>query len=674
MVDLEEEKPEVRDVNKTRVKKMILHNDVPINCCAIAVLGLPCSGKSSTLEALLRNTIVQGGKHIIKAEDTSFKLYDICAFGSYPYKPDSFRWSHTTKRLAPVHFFLSDLTQKSVLRDFTYDFCDSSNGDPVFDEQQLDEHLNFLFAECKNVHASIKKGDINAMIPRREGLSLINCFDVGLSKANFDLLPLFAYCFKKMVRFSFLSLDSDKNLDCVPTLDAHEKYNGLPEKHQIMRSFPKINYLLRLATGGYDVESQREAFKTVMVATHTNKSDHHAVLKNVKSKVTSQPIAKKVIDSEWVEANPSDPQSMKQLQWCIEKKITKNNHLHMTIPLKWVFLRSLISCLTLPSDNSNILMPFKFFLDFGNKLEMNEEEVERFLLMFTDFASLLYCPLYKPLQEYVITDIEGFMKLLDILYHPKPEHDADEYMRKYGIITYQAATKILNGITEPFMQILMSLGFAAQLSCDQVEIGKTTRLECGSYFMPNIRQGSFHTDPPSTGSLLVYFDSSTNKSENEASLSKYILARYPHSKVKLIASEEVNYTRLRVELEQNMSFELHIIYHGKLFELLLTNLQMYDRDRQKFKTTLTTIVEGCCKCMIKSNFGKGVDFSLKFKCIQGNSNYHNAVCRIDNQVDCQHCESELESAEKTNRDLWLAAVQKVCSLIIQIKIWFMCSH
>ncbi len=635
------------------MQNKILYGYAPITCSAITVIGLPQSGKSEALNAIFRASMPEAAYQYMKKEnDHCFNVYDVCAFGAYPFS--SFKWSHIMKRFSPIFFILSDLARVNALRKLDFNQLEMESLDKnaaIFNDEFLDTHFRFLYKECINVHQQIKNGIIDESL-LMEGLFAFTCFDIGVSKAVYNFLPLFAFCFKKLIRFTFCSLSKDLN-ECEDL--SQSKYKDSAEHRQVMKHFPRLDYLLQFATGGCDIEHMGDGFKTVMVATTKDVEVDQAKLTLFKSQVSEaakQMNVEDTIEANWATINTSDVESVTNLQKRVEKKIAKNKRVRISVPLKWIFLRSLLASLT-SDGNEHILLSFQKISNWASKLEMNTTEIERFLTTFTEIGSLLYCPVYDSLSKFVIVDIEAFVLLLDTLYHPHPSHDTNGWISKYGIVTVDAAKSIFGDISKPVMDIVMSLGLAAKLSCNQAEInGKCCRVE--SHFMPNIRAGKIDNEMRQ-GSLVLHF-LTPNKSENEATLSKSILSRHPSSKIKLIATENVNCTKLQINLDAQTSFEIHILYHAKEFELRLVNIPRESPPpTHSIINTCTTIIEGCCSSMLhEANFKKGVDFSIEFKCLEKQGVYH-----LSDIMSCEGCQSKLNADERNNIQWWIAAIEKV---------------
>ncbi len=636
---------------------MILVNQVPITCCAIGVNGLPYSGKSETLSETFRVCMPDAAyAHMCreKQKDRCLNVYDICAFSAYPF--DKFKWSHITKRFSTVFFILSELARMYTLRKLDFSQLVIENLDLTcsisFKDKLLDEHFKLLHQECINVYRQIQQGEIDESL-LMEGLYAFTCFDTGVSKAVYDIMPLFAFCFKKMNRFTFCSLNKALN-ECEDL--SQSKYKDTAEQNQIMKHFPRLDYLLRFASGGCDIKHMGDGFKTVVIATTKNELVDQVRLTQFKSQVSEaakQMNVEDTIETDWVTINTNNRKSIVYLQEQVEKKIGKNKRVHISVPLKWIFLRSLLANLTF-DGNEHILLSFQKISNWASKLEMNTTEIERFLTTFTEIGSLLYCPVYDSLSKFVIVDIEAFVLLLDTLYHPHPNHDTNGWISKYGIVTVDAAKSIFGDISINVMDILVSLELAVNLSPDQVIINGEYCSQ-KSHFMPNIRAGDRDTTVKK-GSLMLRFLTPT-KSENEATLSKSILSRHPSSKIKLIATENVNCTKLRINLDEQTSFEIHILYHAKEFELRLVNIPRESPpSTNSIISTCTAIIEGFCRGMLhEANFKRGVDFSIEFKCLEKQGVYHQSA----DIMECESFQSMLNADEKNDIQWWIAALKKV---------------
>ena len=326
-------------VDQKRVKKMILYNHVPINCCCTMIGGLPYAWKTTVLDKLFKSCI-QGHVKIDKSK--SFKVHNVCVFGAYPFK--KFTWSHTSKGYSAVYFILSDLIQTNALREIPFNDIimteySAQQMSSKFGDDLLDDHFEFLYKECQQQLEKIQSNK-SSLAHYRSGLSLANGLDIGVSKAVYDILPLFALCFKKLIRLVFFSLSRDiESMDKSPDLSSI-KYENLPEQHQVMKNYPRLSYIFRFALYGYHTKTQQDSSHSVLVAIQNGEGDYEKGFKELQDKVMEEARRIGVEESvlEWVRVNPNDKSSIEKLRKTVETTILRKNHLHITVPLKWFFL------------------------------------------------------------------------------------------------------------------------------------------------------------------------------------------------------------------------------------------------------------------------------------------------------------------------------------------------
>ena len=418
-------------------------------------------------------------------------------------------------------------------------------------------------------------------------------------------------------------------------------------------------YILRHAAAGYNPKTQKGP-RAIMVATMERNIpdvEAEAKLEGVKKAVLTQAKSlgiEGVFYDKLLYVNPNDNESVQKLRKVVEEIIVRDNYFRKAIPLKWMFFRSLIA--SVKHENPPIIMSLKLINELAKKVEMDEKEVESFLKTFTEFASLLYCPMFEsPLKDYVILNIQGFTDLLDRLHHPKAKDDDDNLIANYGIVTQSVARRILRADVhiDTFMHMLMSLGMAAEVEPGCCEIPEVSSLSIElknnpSYFLPSARVSQFskgvHND-----SVYIVDNSEHLPVRTETLLSRYILKQA--YKPILIACKPFNHTKFKFTCTSTATdIELDIVYHGKTTELRLL-------PSNGCIETRVCLLEDCCKAFCNEvNFTKGLRFNIGLLCCSNENRYH--YLYGDKASDfCEECLQQNEKCE--NRHLWIEASNKV---------------
>ena len=180
-------------------------------------------------------------------------------------------------------------------------------------------------------------------------------------------------------------------------------------------------------------------------------------------------------------------ESIQQSKIMLEKLIAENENFRLNLPLKWIFLRSIIA--SIKSDAEPVVIVRKSRIcELALKCQMTSDEVDKFLKTFTDFGSILYIPISFVLKEYVIVDIYKFSSLLSELFYPK---SSETIASSFGIITANEAENVLQSICVVYMKIIRStsLGMVATVKNTSRIILKDHQLKKGEvfYFLPLAR-------------------------------------------------------------------------------------------------------------------------------------------------------------------------------------------
>ena len=308
-------------------------------------------------------------------------------------------------------------------------------------------------------------------------------------------------------------------------------------------------------------------------------------------------------------------------------------------------------------------MSLKLINELAKKVEMDEKEVESFLKIFTEFASLLYCPLFEyPFTNFVIVNIKGFTDLLDRLHHPKAENDEDNLIANYGIVTQSVAKRILGADVhiDIFMHMLISVGMAAKVGRDCSVIPEVSSLsaelkEYPSYFLPSARVSEL-CNGVRNDSVYIINNSEHVPVRTETLLARYILKELQQTcKPTLIACKPFNLTKFRLRCPNTATdIELDIVYHGKMTELRL--LPASTANPQCVETCVC-LLEVCCKAFCnEADFKRGLRFNIGLLCCANNSRYHYLYRDKDSDF-CEECLQQNKTLEKRCR--WIDASKMV---------------
>ena len=661
----------------------ILEGTVPVSVCLVALMGLPSSGKSEVLRKILRNAI-QLKSHTVEdymkptTDPKGLSLYGLCALGGEPH--NQFAWSFMTKRYGAIFSILSHIIRQAVLRKTNIENIQfEDDGSPLFGDNLLDEHLNW-FKKKAEKHLKVIASQETKVGLLQGGITLANVMDIGVNKALYCLLPFILASSHKLVRLVFYSQERDgPNMTKKAELKK-EDYSRGQDCELLLQWRPRLSYLLQFATVGYQKKKRTEDI-TVMIPTSKQQNqsledssmiptdiEHKAP--NLHRKISSETDAPNLVkvtrdeiikqaksqNNDWVflPIDLDDNESMKISKERIEKLVAGTKHLRFQLPLKWIFLRSIV--VSIKKDDEPIVLISKERVDqLGKKLNMSPENVKQFLNTFTDFGSILYIPISPILQDYVIVDILQFSSLLSKLFYPT---SSESIAPSIGIITASETKIILRSIHVAFMKIITSLGMVATINDTSRIDSNDNHLLPGEvcYFIPLARTTlpiieSSHRDD----SAYIVINSLNFPANIQACIAHAIMKRIPYAS--LVATKPCNITKFKFLPKGNgPAIELSIIYQDTNVELRLLN---EDEAVLKADTTVgicTHVLGACCKALQKkTNQIQNLKFNFGLWCKKKKTHH---FMYSDYESDfCDECQKFYK--ENLCCKCWVQAVKKV---------------
>lgn len=372
-------------------------------------------------------------------------MYELCVLGGPP--QNKYVWSYCTRRYGVIYSFICGLVRHAYLAGIPINDINFILPNTTKDEL-IDKHFQWLMSTTKEYISGIKDDKEKQML-LLNGLSLVNIMDVGVNKAIYEFLPILSLFCRKSVWLNFFSLERDgMNLSDLPVVPS-SSYGARKDDAVYMRQRSRLNYLLQFAA----LNEQTVMITTSKTSKQTNSTEFQK--EQVKMQICDQAEKYKVkLNKEWMHIALDDDESLEVCTEEIQGIITKMQKYQKRLPLRWVFLRSLVISL---QDQPMILHKLQI-LNEAKKLNMEEKEVDEFLTTFSDYGSILYMPQFGNL---VIVDIWKFLIYLDNHFYPSESQSHASNLQKYGIITKTAAKKILNGEEENFMKLLTGFGLAA---------------------------------------------------------------------------------------------------------------------------------------------------------------------------------------------------------------------
>ena len=655
------------------MRDVILTDRVPVSLSAVAVLGLPYCGKSQVLKKLFKSEIrlkeqfdtgqvAERIKHF--EQDRGLSLYPLCVLGGQPHT--KYSWSFTSRRYGIAYSVITSVIRRFGVFNLKSIQFSKETSKGVFDDKHLNSHLQWVLDEVEQLLSSIEdqadKIDLLA-----NGFTLVNVFDAGVNKAVYDFLPYLANACDNLVRLVFFSMERDSEHfydESEPEL-AYEKYKERNDHRFVMRLRPRMSYLMHFASLGFQPNVPVTEGNTVFIGTWQKndsvpQQSKQAFTEDTKKKIfqASKAASFRWINEKkhWVEVNVDEPQSLREGCLKIEQLIAQNSAFTCYLPVKWVFLRSLLSSFSVASTStkvSPVIIEKKEVIMRASFLKMEGEEVDEFLRKFANYGSLVHFPDFEKLAAIVIVDVSKFVQLLSKLYYPV---ESDELHRKYGILTQKMLTNLVGDpdSIQPhtFMMIVTELGMASTIKdSSMIVIPNKPKLDCGTcYFIPSARTGTEGEERQSNAeSLFIHVDCVQFPANVQASIANSIINV---NGMCMIACE---FSDVLFFESNDGNIKLRIKYRGKKTELTLEKPITVEK---KIIKALSDILGACCNALTERRQQiRDLLFNIGLECQQeGKTTYHYLFYNTDPDL-CEKCKKIYQQSEIMQ--LWGAAAKKV---------------
>ena len=631
-------------------------------------MGLPSTGKTSAIEKMLKEFIKLKQKSNLKIDKymsrkrnkQCLSIYELCVLGGLPH--DQYAWSFATNRFGAIFSIICSLARQ-------YPSIANAKFEPTGQgpKRLIDEHIQWLMEQVCTHLENIRdeRGKLSLI---QDGISLINVMDIGVNRALYDFLSIMLLSCRKHFRLAFFSLDRDApNLDKIPDL-LHDRYGETNDDKIVMRQRSRLTYLLHFATLGYKKEDTNAACNTVMIASkersvHTDgpTAPEEDLLMQAKQKIMEH-ATKQGVDEflkEWRLVDLDDIYSFQMLGVTLQNIIKSVEQFKVDLPLRWIILRSLVTSLNLGhvTQSKVIIMDKHSIIKEARNLRMGPQEVEQFLITFTEFGSILYMPHFDDIKHLVIVDIYEFAQLLHKLFYPSnPEAEYAERLLKHGIISPEDVEKVLgvhSDVVSYFMQILSSFVMIAKVK--SVKIPQKAEKAGVHYYLPSAKNGENYTLSEVDDDCASLEVKSVNFPANfQACITQGIMTK--NEDAILVATKHCNVLRFQFQSKGKPNVQIDMIYEGQKSRLIIRN----SIDASSFDA----IVDACskvlyafCHCLQRTaNRIRDLKYDVAIQCCADESKHH--YLYYDKDLDqCDECFND--SSKNNFRSCWAEAAKKV---------------
>ena len=525
--------------------------------------GLPKSGKTTLLKTLLPNSTA--GQKPVKGLATYEIGIPMPPGGTLP---DS-SWEEFTREDAHLYmlaYALADACKVKRKLPSLKAWSDQDLAPNSIKSEHLQNEFKKVYEKMAKIMPRVAKSPYFHCI-LRPMIIFMNVWDIGVSKALYETLPLFARVTNPLVLLNLLHLARDsKELAKKPKLTIEDK------EEFIMRFRSRCHYYVRIA-GLCKCKSENVPV-SVLVATHKDQVPRDKV--NQLTRLTGAVINAKagdmgisdVLYPKMMAINACDVEDCRAIQHVLEETVCSSKQFEKDLHLTWIFLRTaLIEYKT--KTESKFLISYKELSELAMQCGLtSEREVEEFLIFFTQVGSLLFVKEF--LHENIIYKIDIFFKELNKLYTHEEHQEHAKYSLQRGILCRCVADEFWKVDVDFFWNILQDSGLAALTRdqegpekydyCIKCPYEHCKKKEC--LFIPSLRKECKKRLPNvKVDSLFITFNSEYVPTDIQAVIVKHMKSALPEAELKL--TTEYNSTKFKIG---HVSVE--VMVHGDVVEIL----------------------------------------------------------------------------------------------------------
>ena len=619
----------------------------------ISFSGLPDSGKSAAVDCLRKKyvdkSVLQSIKSIPIPEAEGITFYEIVA-ASLPAVRNLIINEFTTEScFAPVilstfkkaegKVLLFDEPSKALLSNIS-----------EFGQTDLDEHLCFIYQYLSQKNFMVRgsqqpddeeKKRANLLLKSLpKGIAIVNVWDVTISEPVCHFLAaLQGHLYNHHM---WLFLDLEKDLDSL-----HKPPEIKNDSSLFVKWRPRLHYLLHSCMISEDKEKERRRVCTIF-AMHKaqSKSELTEKAKILEEKV--QPVAKQVgvssLLAEKIEALNLVVQDDSQHLYQKFQRIISETSFE-DIPIAWIFLRSRFyrfDWIYIAREDLKMM---------AEKCGMDDESLREFCKFYMSFGSVFDLSLINPTYQYVILKPISFLKKLDTLLKPD-----ESTLQKYptiasGIVPKVACLDLFGGHFYAYMEALISLDLAIELTKHNLELPDGQLDDNVSYYIPLTRAKALNTTPDPK-SIHIITSINTPHIFKQAAFIKYFLQQLL-PQFKLVPSKKCNETIIK---DPSTGTTVTLVSHGPAMRLHLSKpdeqlcsciIQAYEKIAENASS------QGA---IVKYKFVKiCAESSLKDVQLIPSSYYH----ILPNDKLCTKCDETSTENDAKLLEVWNKALTKV---------------
>ena len=514
----------------------------------MCITGLPSSNLSVITHSLL-NQLECGTFKESTGQKVCFYETSAVRIPSDPSKElkysESFHYSTVIESAIKHHLYLEGHFIRNI------EFPDSDT--TIFEDDELDFHFKNTI---QDFYLKSKKvtNNFNLIWTRglRSGISMINMWEIGLSKAAAYILPLLSgHLYNSYVWMLFDIVNDMPNLHEPPKVK---------EKHK-MEFHSCLHYLLSSVKLAVQKDSKRT--NVCKLISYTNSleilTEQEKKFKDFQSNVNfaaTQMEVDDLVDTDEILLLHSGIKNLEKLKKAFDNIVHRGLDKPIDIPLSHIFLCSYYY------KKPFLFTTKKALREKAAKLGIDENGFNDFCRLFTSFGSIIDVSLIDKQSDTIILKPVDFLQVLDRLFHLSD--DVDPLVTKYGIVTEPTAEKIFNDLTNIIMETLVSFGIATKIPKDQIS-GTFSAPNGFVYYVPNASNvPSDQVCQPSALHLLR--DPNRPMSHSEVAFTSKFLILCPSSILELPYDPKSNITTFKTITSNNVEVIFDFAYLGDAIE------------------------------------------------------------------------------------------------------------
>ena len=634
---------------------LVRTSSIPVVMCVATLTGLAPKRKSALFQDFVLRAVRFRDSKSKLADQYRTHLKERCSkeglssfnfniLGKFPFS--DLIWLLATKRSGISLCFLCCLLQALELRGLLIESLDlpQNEFDIKKDELLGNKHGEWLFYEAIKRLKALKKHPEKFNL-LRPGVTMLNIFNIGPSKAAYNFLPFLGRHCKRSLPLLFVStadsIDVDKPLgpDCLKECETSIN-------HLLSSLVPRRKHLHHFVRShSQSTPTPTELAAPPVLFMRQPSCNHSDKLENLK-----EVLKESGLNSNFKEINLSNMEDTKKI---LEKMVVRNMSKYTTgLPVRWVFLRSLLQALNISLMTKSDIIK----LAASSNVGIDSSEVEAFLTTFTSFASLLYIP---SLTDVVLVDIERFTDCLDKVFK---YGDSSDKAPSFGFIPEAAIDQLAEAEkldeklnADLFKAVFKSFRFAVPVTKSKVKGANFSIQGDYTYYVPSMRPSSA-TNGPASHSLYLH-NTPSILGNMQVLLVRHFLK---HSNCSLVPYLHINASVIRV-LHGKEFVDVTIIDHKDIIELRPER----GRSTEAYKATCLLAVQVCAAAMDDAKkLVEDLEYHFMLRCVDSTKSDHQySYHRMDKSSSCDKC----KAAASNNypfafREDWKSAVSKAVSL------------